>query len=119
MSVFPNVPLIQRKKTGGGYVKGQWVPGTGIVDKPFVSSWQPVNGKALEQLPEGKRSGEVYRCYPPISMDFTTADAHSGAEGDIVIWKSQEYEVTLAARWDNGVFPHWEVICTRPKEGQA
>jgi hypothetical protein len=36
-----------------------------------------------------------------------------------VIWQGKEFEVTLAARWDNGVLPHWEIVCTRPKEGQA
>jgi hypothetical protein len=119
MSLFPNVSLIRRRKGGGGYVKGVWVPGVKIEDRLFKSSWQPVSGKALEQLPEGKRSGEVYQAYPPISMDFRTADAHTGAEADIVVWDGKEFEVTLASRWANGILPHWEIICTRPKEGQA
>jgi hypothetical protein len=118
MSLFKNVPLTRRGKTGGDYVRGQWVPGEPI-DTVFLGTWQPVSGKALELLPEGKRSHEVYKCFAPIEMDFTAADAHTEAEADSVIWQGKEYEVTTAARWDNGLLPHWELLCTRPKEGAA
>jgi hypothetical protein len=118
MSLFGNIKLIRRRKNGGNYVKGQWVGGV-PEDTNFWSSWQPVTGKSLEQLPEGKRSGEVYKAFPPISLDFRSADAHEQAEADIVIWAGKEFEVTTAAKWDNGLIPHWEIICTRPKEGTA
>jgi hypothetical protein len=118
MSFFPKVSLIRRRYSGGEYVKGQWHKGT-PVDAPFKSSWQPVTGKALEMLPEGKRSGEVYKAFPDMSLDFTSADAHAGVAADIVVWNGKEYEVTVAALWNNGLIPHWEIVCTRPKEGEA
>jgi hypothetical protein len=113
-----NVPLIRRRKTGGGYIRGQWVPGEGG-DTEFKGSWQPASGKTLELLPEGKRSREVFKCFTrQISLDFTSADTHSEAEADSVVWQGKEYEVTTAARWDNGIIPHWELLCTRPKAGE-
>jgi hypothetical protein len=117
MSLFQSVGLIRRRKAGGAYVKGQWVPGV-AGDTAFKGSWQPASGKTLELLPEGKRSREVYKCFAPVTMDFTSADAHSEAEADSIIWNGKEYEVTTAAQWNNGLLPHWELLCTRPKEGE-
>jgi hypothetical protein len=117
MSLFKNTPLVRRRKTGGGYVCGQWVPGEpGNLE--FQGTWQPASGKTLELLPEGKRSREAFKCFAPIDLDFTAADGHGEAEADSVVWQGKEYEVTTAALWDNGLVPHWELLCTRPKEGE-
>jgi hypothetical protein len=117
MSLFKSVPLIRRRKTGGDYVRGRWVPGE-PADTKFSGTWQPASGKTLELLPEGKRSREVFKCFAPLSLDFTSADINGEKEADSVIWQGKEYEVTTAARWDNGLMPHWELLCTRPKEGE-
>ena len=117
MSMLRNVSLVRRRKAGGGYVKGRWVPGE-PGDTPFAGSWQPAGGKTLELLPEGKRSREVFKCFAPIDLDFTPADACGEKEADLIVWRGKEYEVTTAAMWNNGLIPHWELICTRPKEGE-
>jgi hypothetical protein len=117
MSLFKSVSLIRRRKTGGAYVRGQWVPGESG-DTAFHGTWQPASGKTLELLPEGKRSREVFKCFAPLSLDFTSADTHGEREADSIVCQSKEYEVTTAARWDNGLIPHWELLCTRPKEGE-
>jgi hypothetical protein len=118
MSLFKSVSLVRRRKVGSGYVKGQWMPGE-PGDTDFKGTWQPAGGKTLELLPEGKRSREVFKCFTPIDMDWTSADARGEKEADSVIWQGKEYEVTTAAEWNNGLLPHWELLCTRPKEGEA
>ncbi|MDR0388757.1 MAG: hypothetical protein LBH73_01655 [Spirochaetaceae bacterium] len=117
MSLFKSVPLIRRRRTGGGYVRGRRKPGE-PVDTAFLGTWQPAGGRTLELLPAGKRSREVFKCFTD-TLDFTPADAHGDAEADSVVWQGREYEVTTAARWDNGLIPHWELLCTRPKEGES
>jgi hypothetical protein len=117
MSLFKSVPIIRRRKIGGGYVRGRWVPGEPD-NMDFRGTWQPASGKTLELLPEGKRSREVFKCFASLSLDFTSADAHGDAEADLIIWQGKEYEVTTAAQWNNGLIPHWELLCTRPKEGE-
>jgi hypothetical protein len=117
MSLFQSVSLIRRRKAGGAYVKGRWITGE-AGDTGFKGTWQPAGGKTLELLPEGKRSGEVYKAFAPVALDFTSADAHGEAEADLIIWQGKEYEVTTAALWNNGLIPHWELLCTRPKEGE-
>jgi hypothetical protein len=120
MSLFPSVDLIQITYTPGDYVKGRWQEGEGI-PHPFQSSWQPASGKALEVLPEGKRRREAYKAYPPIEMEFTAADEAKGVSGDVVIKDGKEYEVSFAAKWDNGLISHWKIICTcvPPKKVEA
>jgi len=118
MSLFKSVSLIRRRKAGGSYVKGEWIPGT-PGDTPFDGTWQPARGKTLELLPEGKRNREVYKCFGPIDLDFTSADDHGEKEADQIIWEGKEYEVTTAAKWNNGYIPHWELLCTRPKVGET
>jgi len=118
MSLFKSVPLIRRRKAGGSRVKGQWVPGTPS-DTVFDGSWQPAGGKILELLPAGKRSREVYKCFAGLDMDFTSADDHGDEEADVIVWEGKEYEVTTAAKWNNGLIPHWELLCTRPKPGET
>jgi hypothetical protein len=117
MSLFKRVSLIRRKKTGGGYVKGQWKEGAPN-DTPFMGSWQPAGGKTLELLPAGKRSREVYKCFAPIELDITPADENGETEADIIVWEGKEYEVTTAQKWNNGNLPHWELLCTRPRAGE-
>jgi hypothetical protein len=117
MSLLKTVSLIRRRKSGGKYVNGQWVEGV-PGDTPFKGSWQPASGKTLDLLPEGKRSREVFKCFADLSMDFTSADTHGEAEADFIIWEGKEYEVTTAAKWNNGLINHWELLCTRPKGGE-
>ena len=118
MSLFRNVKLIRRKRAGGSYVKGQWQTGEAS-DTVFYGSWQPARGKTLELLPEGKRSREVYRCFAPLELNFSSADEHGEQEADQIIWEDKEYEVTSAAKWNNGLIPNWELLCTRPKAGET
>jgi len=116
-SLFKSKSLLLRKKTGGSYVKGQWKTGEPS-DTPFDSSWQPARGKILELLPEGKRNREVYRCFAPVNFDISSADEYGEKEADQVICEGKEYEITTAAKWDNGLLCHWDLLCTRPKAGE-
>jgi hypothetical protein len=117
MSLFRSVDLIKVSFSPGHREKGSWVEGEGT-ETPFKGTWQPANGQALQVLPEGKRSGEVYKAFAPIGLDFTAADDARGVSGDRIIWQGNEYEVSAAAKWNNGLLPHWELLCTREKEGE-
>lgn len=118
MSLFKRVTLIRRSFQPGAYVKGQWQEGE-YTDTPFKGTWQPAQGQTIALLPEGKRSGVVYKAFAPITLAFTAADAVRAVSGDRIIFEGMEYEVTVAAKWNNGLLPHWELLCTRQKEGES
>lgn len=117
MSLFKSVDLARISFAPGEYVRGRWEEGA-ETRTPFAGTWQPANGKNMEKLPEGKRSNETYKCFAPIEMEFTAADPEKQVSGDRIEKDGARYEVTLAAKWDNALIPHWELLCQREKEGE-
>lgn len=118
MSLLQSVDLIQSKHTPGTYVKGKWVEGEKTA-VPFKGTWQPSSGKVMELLPEGKRNKETFTCFAPIEMSFTASDPELNVTGDEIIWENKSYEVCTASKWNNGLIPHWELICVKNKEGES
>lgn len=117
MSLLKTVFLTQIMCSEGKYVKGKWVEGESI-ENVFKGTWQPANGQTMELLPEGKRNQETYKCFAPINMNFTSADSEAQLEGDEIIWEGKTFEVITASKWNNGIIPHWELVCVRKKEGE-
>lgn len=117
MSLLKTVDLIQSKHSQGSYVKGKWVEGT-TEQINFKGTWQPSSGKVMELLPEGKRNRETYICYAPIELSFTSSDPELGVTGDEIVWEGKSFEVCTASKWNNGLIPHWELICVKNKEGE-
>jgi hypothetical protein len=112
-----NTQLIRRTRPGHR-VKGRWVKDEGT-ETPFIGSWQPANGQTMQLLPEGTRQDEVFKAYvDDVSIPFTAADSEKQVEGDIIVCGGEEYQLTLAALWNNGLIPHWELVCTKVKEGE-
>lgn len=117
MSLFKTMSLAKRSFSAGTRVKGTWIEGK-PVDTPFKGTAQPAPGKAVELLPEGKRSNEAILVFAPIELDFTSADAKLQRSGDIIIWEGRLYEVQSVKPWKAGLIPHWELVATRVKEGE-
>ena len=114
MSLLRNMPLIKRSYPGK-YVNGSWKKGE-PVNTPFEGTAQPAPGKAMELLPEGKRSRETILVFAPTDMAFTSADSEKQVTGDIIVWNGTEYEIQALRPWKIGLFPkldHWELIATK------
>ena len=112
MSFFSSVPLVKISHAPGEWVLGSWKEGE-RTETPFNGSWQPAGGQTLQVLPEGKRNRQAYKVICPIDIEFSAADEKSGISGDRILHNGKEYEVSSAAKWDNGLLPHWVLICTR------
>lgn len=117
MSLFKSVDLAKISFAPGERVNGRWVEGDETRTE-FAGTWQPASGKDMEKLPEGKRSDETFKCFAPIDIEFTAADTEKGVSGDRIEKDGKRYEVILAAQWNNGLLPHWELMCQREKEGE-
>lgn len=118
MSLFKSVRLVQISFAKGIREKGRWIEGEETRTE-FSGTWQPASGQDLQKLDEGKRSDIVYKCFAPRELSFTAADTEKGISGDRIEKDGIRYEVTLAALWDNGLLPHWELLCTKEKEGES
>ena len=118
MSLFKSVLLARISFSAGHNEKGRWVEGEETRTE-FDGTWQPASGQDLQKLDEGKRSNEVYKCFAPVDIPFSVADSAEGKSGDRIEKDGIRYEVMLAAKWDNGLISHWELLCTREKEGES
>lgn len=114
MSLF-NSHTLTVKRYAGSYVNGRWVQS---LSSTFTiqTSWQPADGRDTETLPEGKRSQQIYKCYP--ITELFVADPVSGQPADIVTGiDGKEYEVVSCAPNQNNIINHYKAMCTRVKEG--
>ena len=114
MSLLPEFSLTV-ERFDGTYINGKWtesLTGTFTIN----TSWQPANGKDTETLPEGKRSKQVFKCYPAVKLFVSdpvnnhVADVITGPDGE-------KYEVILCAPYQNTLINHYKVLCARIKEG--
>jgi hypothetical protein len=82
--------LTVKRKTAGSYVNGFWVAGTDTT-LTIKASVQPLSGKDIELLPEGKRLAGGYKLFTNDSLKV--AIEGTGQDGDIVSIYGFDYEV--------------------------
>jgi hypothetical protein len=104
MSIFNTVTMTARGVTGS-YTKGKWSQTEGAATV-FSGSFQPLNGKELQNLPEGKRAGSGYKVYSSINFDTVTTTTNP----DLIILNDVRYEIIKKFNWVNGLIPHYKYI---------
>ena len=105
--MIPRRQLTIRRKSGGGYESGLWVPGT-VTEFTARYSVQPTSPDDMQTLPEGRRERRAYTLFgskPLLSV---------GAENpDMVSVDGEWYEVAAVQEWRNTLIPHTRAIVTR------
>lgn len=113
MSLFKTFTL-EVNRYSQSYVNGRPVK---VLDDTFniETSWQPVTGEDLENLPEGKRAEFTFRGYP--NTQLLVADPKKQNQGDIITGPDgYQYEVIRCEPWQNTIISHYKFIATRIKE---
>jgi hypothetical protein len=116
VSLFQSVALVKRSSAPGQRVKGEFISGE-TTETPFRGTVQPPSGRVLQTLEEGHRLTDIIQVYAPIGLDFTPASSREQRGGDSVLWEGGEYTVIQAAKWNNGLLPHWVLLAELKKEG--
>ena len=94
-------------------------PDTGATIKPspvvssFRGSFQPLNGRDLQTLPEGKRTSETLKVYT--KTDLRTADQFTGTPADDVEYKGKLFEVYVVMEYPQ-LLNHFKALLTRKQE---
>ena len=105
--MIPRRLLTVRRKSGGEYVNGVWVPGT-VTEFTARYSVQPTSPDDMQSLPEGRRERRAYTLFgnkPLLSV---------GSENpDLVSVDGEWYEVSDVQEWRNTLIPHTRAIVTR------
>ena len=87
-------------------VNGRWK--TSEADGSFVGSVQPVNGKDLQFLPEGRRDIGMVKVYSNTALAVSAEG--SNTPGDIVLWAGKKWEVIRELVYANDIINHFKYI---------
>lgn len=99
--------ILIKRKQGGSYSDGQWVPGSNV-DITLKASLQPLNPEEMQQLPEGRRTDESFKMFTATQM-FTVRDENP----DHLFINGSEYEVISVGKHQSGVISHYKVIISK------
>lgn len=72
---------------------------------PAIASIQPVVGRELEALPEGRRTTGVMKAY--IAVTVETVDEITLTEADEMVWNGRRFELHAVEPWV-GNLTHWK-----------
>lgn len=103
-TLFPHaIPVLHRT---GSRVNGRWV-GTST-EASITGSVQPLNGRDLQFLPEGRRDTGLVKIY--CNTELAVSTEGSDTSGDVVVWSGKEWEVIQALEYSNGLIDHFKYI---------
>lgn len=96
-----------KRKSGGGYVDGQYIEGTDA--SIFLkASIQPASPEEMQELPEGRRTDEVFKMYTKTQM-FTVTDENP----DHLLIDGQNYEVISVGKHQSDIISHYKVMISK------
>ena len=107
---------VRRQQRSGDYVLGHWVPTGNKNTFEIIASIQPIDGKTMQQLPEGERSMEMRTLYT--TTELLTVDEQGQRNPDVVTIDCEEWEVHKVEKW----FPlldHYKCIIIRMNRQEA
>lgn len=119
MSLFKSFTMTIERRTGyydtadGG--RWKYNPSSNLTIK---GSFQPINGKEMQSLPEGRRSNGVYQGSTDTKIYTTKQDRGDVLDdpSDVLIKDNKRYEIVEAGDWQNNIINHYWFRCVREKE---
>ena len=99
----------------GSYTDGLWVEG-GTSTLNLDCAVQPVRGKALENLPEGKHASDLRRVY--CDTELLTASEELSTSADRIAISGDVYEIVESEQWVSGATgrAYWKALAARVVE---
>lgn len=95
------------RKTGGSYVNGVWTPAADATSSARASV-QPLIGAELQRLPEGQRTGEVYKLYT--ATQLYAASETLARDADLITWRGAQYQVEIVEVWSRSSLYYKAII---------
>ena len=98
------------RKSAGAYVDGVWVEGSETAFT-FYGSKQPLSGKDMLSLPEGRRDRETYLIYT--STELKSVDVNNQVNPDIIVLNGNDFEIIQVESWQNGIYNHYKAVASK------
>ncbi len=96
---------IRRYKKGSRDSHGHWVKGSPYIGT-MTASRQPISGKELRALPEGRREHETYTLFSDDKLNTVLQD---GSPDEVEI-HDEWFELYSRSQWDNDLINHYEYV---------
>ena len=114
MSLFNTLTLTVSRRRGvsGGYVNGRWVDGT-PTSLTIRGSWQPANGKEVEDFEDGRRQNGIYKIYTSSKLYVPEQGDPEDGRCDLIIKDGINYEVLKEEIWENRIISHNKYFVSR------
>ena len=108
--MIPKKTLSLKRFAAGDYsaTTGDWVEGAEDTSENIEASVQPLRGKEMELLPEGRRESQAYKLYTGTQL-FTVKTSPTNNPDQIQI-DSNWFEVLIVEPWQNTIINHYKVI---------
>lgn len=113
MSFF-GVPQTARRRAAGTYADGLWVEGIWEA-LDVVGTIQPLSGKEMDSLPEGRRERASYVLITTTPM----RGVEPGTNPDEVLAFGAWCEVYKCEPWQSGILPHYRCILQKLNDPPA
>lgn len=84
-------------------------------DGTFTGSVQPLTGKELQFLPEGRRDIGLMKVYSNTPLSVSVEG--SNTPGDIVIWAGRKWEIIRELVFANDLINHYKYIAALFNDG--
>jgi hypothetical protein len=85
----------------------KWVSGT-TTDIEVVMNIQPLTGKEVDALPEGRREKKNIKGYS--DTQIFAIDESGGVSPDIITYNGEKYEVYESKLYDNNIISHYKFL---------
>jgi len=104
MSMFRSAFTVKRM-AAGTWVKGKFTEGA-VTSFSIMASVQPLKGKEIELLPEGRRQSQAVNIYTDTQLNTTTATTNP----DILTAFGFDFEILTVEPWQSNVINHYKCI---------
>lgn len=105
--MIPRQTLSGTRFIAGTYTNGVYIEGT-TSPLSISASVQPIKGRELESLPEGRRDKQALRLYT--NFELRTAEEDDGPNADQITIDGKLFEVIAVENWANHIINHFKVI---------
>lgn len=110
-TLFPRT--ISYKHRNAELVNGVWE--FSETDGTFTGSVQPLTGKELQFLPEGRRDIGLMKVYSNTPLSVSVEG--SNTPGDVVIWAGRKWEIIRELVFANDLINHYKYIAALFNDG--
>ena len=110
-TLFPRT--INYKHRTAELVNGVWE--FSETDGTFTGSVQPLTGKELQFLPEGRRDIGLMKVYSNTPLSVSVEG--SNTPGDVVIWSGRKWEIIRELVFANDLINHYKYIAALFNDG--